>query len=127
MIMDTKELMIGDLVYCEPEGKTVQVTEVRADAVQFHERSALTAFEDELQPILLTDEILDKNAERCDLNTAERWTIRIPGEPYLQIYRWRGDDHYEVLNGLEIRYVHELQHALRLCGEYELADNLKLK
>ena len=124
--MNTKELMIGDLVYCEPEGKTVQVTEVRADAVQFHERSALTAFEDELQPIPFTDEILDKNAERCDLTIAKRWGIWAPFQ-FLQVFRWKGDNHYEVLNGVEIRYVHELQHALRLCGEYGLADNLKLE
>lgn len=113
-------------MYCEPEGKTVQVTEVRGDAVQFHGYSALTAFEDELQPIPLTDEILDKNAERCDLTGAKRWTIPIPGELYLHIYRWRGENHYEALNGVCLQYVHELQHALRLCGENELADNIKL-
>lgn len=120
--------MIGDFVYYKPESIPIQVTEVRDDAVQFHERRALIAFESELQPIPLTDEILDKNAERCDLNTAKRWKMRKPGKLYLEIYNWTCcDDHYEVFNGIEIRYVHELQHVLRLCGEYDLANNLKLE
>lgn len=125
--MNTKELMIGDFVYCEPEGKVIQVTEVRAEAVQFHEYSTLTTFEDELQPIPLTDEILDKNAERCDHVLGHKWLFLKSGLFILQVFRWEDDDCYEVLNYVELRYVHELQHALRLCGEYELADNLKLE
>lgn len=124
--MNTKELMIGDFVYCEPEGTVIKVTEVRDDAVQFHMRSALIAFDNELQPIPLTDEILDKNAERCENVLGRKWLILKSGLFILQVFRWEDEDYYEVLNYVGIRYVHELQHVLRLCGEYELADNLKL-
>lgn len=125
--MNTKELMIGDFVYCEPEGKVIQVTEVRGDAVQFHKRSALTAFEDELRPIPLTGEILGKNAEYYDNVLGRKWLFLKSGQYLFQVFRWENDDLYEICNCIEIRYVHELQHVLRLCGEYELADNLKLE
>lgn len=111
--------MIGDFVYSKYEERVIQVREVKNYSV-IYEKEFFSALDDEIQPIPLTDEILDKNAERCDLNTAKRWKMRKPGKLYLEIYNWSScDDHYEVFNGVEILYVHELQNALRLCGEYE--------
>lgn len=125
--MNTKELMIGDFVYSEYKERVIQVREVKNFSV-IYEKESFSALGDGLQPIPLTDEILDKNAERCDLTYSKRWKMRKPGKLYLEIYNWSCcDDHYEVFNGVEIGYVHELQHVLRLCGEYELADNLKIE
>lgn len=123
--MNTKGLMIGDFVYCEVDERVIQVTEVKNYSVIYGE-DFFFALEDELQPIPLTDEILDKNAERFDHALGCKWLFLKSGLFLFQVFRWENDDCYEICNCIVIRYVHELQHALRLCGEYELADNLKL-
>ena len=53
------------------------------------------------------------------------------GEPYINIYK--SDECWEcsltnkyVELKLTLQYVHELQHALRLCGLSDMADNFKL-
>lgn len=120
--MNTKELMIGDFVYCEPEGKTIQVTEVRDDAVQFHRRSALIAFDDEIQPMPITEEFLEQNGFINDEIVGSWWHRQSNFEVF-----GNNRDGWIILSGIEIKHVHELQHVLRLCGEYEMADNLKIE
>lgn len=117
--------MIGDFVYSEYKERVIQVREVKNFSV-IYEKEFFSALGDGLQPIPLTDEILDKNAERCDNVLGRKWLILKSGLFILQVFRWEDEDYYEVLNYVEIRYVHELQHVLRLCGEYELADNLEI-
>lgn len=120
--MNTEELMIGDFVYYEPESMPIQVEEVRGDAVQFHKRSALIAFEDEIQPMPITEEILELNGFIND-EIAGSWWLK---QPNIEVF---GNNRYGwmIFSGIQIKYVHELQHALRLCGKYELADNLKVE
>ena len=76
------------------------------------------------QPIPLTTEILEKNGwerngifmeKRIDENTHLRWTdicgsVLSQGNYYM----------------CDCKYVHTLQHALRLCGLDELANNFKV-
>lgn len=126
MIMNTRELMIGDFVYSEYEERVIKVREVENFSV-IYEEEFFSGLDNEIHPIRLTDEMLSANYERKTIRCAEKWTIDEQRRLYLAIYHWEGEDHYEVFNGVEIRYVHELQHVLRLCGEYEMADNLKLE
>ena len=78
----------------------------------------------EFEPILLTPEILEKNGwerngifmeKRIDENTHLSWTdicgsVLSQGNYYM----------------CDCNYVHTLQHALRLCGGDELANNFKV-
>jgi len=81
--------------------------------------------ESNFEPLPLTDEILKANGfdetllrhgeywcEYSKLYESYRFTASMSGIEEMRIY---------------IDYVHELQHALRLCGLNELADNFKLK
>ena len=90
------------------------------------------------QPIPLTPEILEKNGFeqktdgwlRCEDKANEF-------QNYIFIqYRHQGDIRECEINYVNIvkanylyiiNYVHELQHALRLCGLPELADNFKVE
>lgn len=83
-------------------------------------------------PIPLTAEILEKNG--WDKSSDGGWhTLTTKDNIYLE-YHW-GTSRIairEVLGVTEMvflkgkRFVHELQHALRLCGLTELADNFKV-
>ena len=77
------------------------------------------------QPIPLTTEILEKNGwvrtgiffteKRIDENTHLSWSDTYGSALYQ-------DDYYMC----DCKYVHTLQHALRLCGLDELANNFKI-
>lgn len=79
---------------------------------------------DELTPIPLTAEILEKNGWtrngifsdiKIDENTFFSWADRTGAILYQNGYYM-----------CDCEYVHTLQHALRLCGLTDLADNLKV-
>lgn len=72
--------------------------------------------EDKVMPIPLTPEILEKNGINLDMNvdlTKPLFSMGIHANDTCVKKRFR--------------YIHELQHALRLCGLEELADNFKIK
>lgn len=92
------EIMAGDELYCLIEDRVHS--------------------EDKIEPIPLTAELLEKNGFQY---YHKNYASLSYGHP-LQIAMDRWPDE-NGLNGLwrigsiiEIRYVHELQHALRLCG-----------
>ena len=133
--MEGTDLMIGDWVgVFDDEGiikDCRQVDWVRTGEIgmRYHKVWAIGCIE----PIPLTAEILEKNG----------FVLR--GKTY--ILKWRGADihwrktdgyasitapnnlkfegWYSISNGY-FCYVHILQHALRLCGLDELADNFKV-
>ena len=85
-----------------------------------------------IEPIPLTPEILEKNGFVFD---CDFWTIANPRYNNVRMvtYYSIGDDvadaflgHWAFDENYAIDYVHELQHALRLCGLNELADNFKV-
>ena len=138
--MKATELMIGDYITVTPSGMLIQVAAMHKKKVAYHTCTSKLSWVREglLRPILLTPEILEKNgwyhakfhgsygrkAMRIDgcykdelpkgvdnaLSFAQ-WSI---DEKFmyhmLEIFMWVGSIH------LKIEYVHELQHALRLCG-----------
>lgn len=116
--MKANELMIGDLVIIEGYSRICAITEV---GVYFVDRNGIgtTSF-DRIEPIPLTAEILEKNGfveEKYGwrkLNAAN-WCININIFNGKERYALSvlGINSQVTLHGY---YVHELQHALRLCG-----------
>lgn len=138
--MKTSELQLGDRVSCL--GDPVRVTAVRTvyddrtNPIGIMSPLKIEYFfkEEDVKPVPLTTDILINNGFRQD--TIGSGLIRhIDGAENLYVlvnYRHNGEcRNVEISNGLynlscQCRYVHELQHALRLCGLSELADNLKI-
>ena len=100
--MKVKELMIGDLLCYN--GKPYRVIQVNSvDGVCGCTFMLENGVEDEGEPIPLTPEILDKNRfiKYDTLSNSKGLWITIYNENYFEG---------------ELNYVHELQHAMRLCG-----------
>lgn len=81
-----------------------------------------------ISPIPLTPEILGKNGWVTDGHTWWRNDegFSISGEYYR---RKSGEPLYISITGeatCDLNHVHTLQHALRLCGLHDLADNFKV-
>ena len=75
----------------------------------------------DIYPMPLTKEILEANGIRYQY-----------GSPWWQkAYPYGNTDKFEVhineVTTVIVEYVHELQHALRLCGLREMADNFKIE
>ena len=87
-----------------------------------------------LEPIPLTPEILEKiGFKHCVTEEDGDSFDNREGDLYYCLNRTADGymscidvTHSFTISGL-IKYVHELQHILRLCGIYKLADNLKLE
>lgn len=114
--MKPEEIMIGDWVLC-PDNmqRQVRYLQVRPSVIGI---GGSSYDEDEIQPIPLTPEILEKNGFSLQSDNTELFKL----DTY-----WLGCElgTFRIHNlnkdwwqfGLaKIRNVHELQHALRLCG-----------
>lgn len=122
--MKSTELMIGDFVFVD--NNPTKVAQVTKHKIGYHKGGG--AFEMctmsysrscEINPIPLTPEILEKNGFRC---YGDNWgygafIFAVRGEYFI------GSVCCETFF---IKYVHKLQHALRLCGLEELATNFKV-
>lgn len=125
--MEAKELMIGDWVHIKDVNWNLKVvslsTSTFADWNGDGEYNIITANydlpnygdyieskEDEVEPIPLTPEILEKNG--------------LDKVPELSMVLNR--DTMPMYHSPMLHYVHELQHALRLCGLDQLADDFKV-
>ena len=115
--MKANELMIGDFVL---DGNDyAQVTSITCDGnieTTYNEHSNIELIE----PIPLTQEILEKNGIKKDMHgrmVGEYFNEDAEG--YLEIsvnskeIWWTIN--YDEYNIIQFKYVHELQHALRLC------------
>ena len=108
--MKKEELMVNDWVFNTHNQQPEQVCEIR-------ERMVMLAYNDlydydEFKPIPLTEEILQKHFPDPDEIT---WFPLDEKPGYFNIY-WEHPTFGEGELRLNIRYVHELQHCLRLCG-----------
>lgn len=138
--MKPEELMIGDLVRFD--GETVCVLSISTVEINTYEVDCIVP--SALEPIPLTPEILDKNFKEKEKDTIGYYQrnklvpymvdvrgVDIPNE-FITKWNliWDEVGKYLTIEDdplIKIRYVHELQHALRLCGLTELADNFKVK
>lgn len=108
--MKAKELMLGDWVNVAEFGIIDQILTFTPDtAITGHGDTCGEYEYEQLAPIPLTSDILERNGWRYDeLNHEYYGAVNIFGDkaPFL------------ALNvSVRINYVHELQHALRLAGE----------
>lgn len=130
--MKANELMIGDWVYNSHHKKPIQMTPydffthshtdgVPSFANILHPKPRLGR---DLEPISLSEEILKANGwEKCGGHYVngispcyyKNGFVISCGE---KLYIYCG------MVSLPVNYVHQLQHALRLCGLNELADSL---
>lgn len=121
--MKADELMFGDWVYYSNNPQRIKGAMDFTIAKDFY-------------PITLTPEILEKNGFKFEHNGLCTWCdgINNPYQVYVSLW-FRMDCSVRIVDVHNHRdkfftdnipygyYVHELQHALRLCGLKRLADN----
>lgn len=133
--MKEEELMIGDLV--SYDGTPMKVTELKFKGVSeerlvsLHSDSCIfrnITLDDRIQPIPLTPEILEKNGFVYDfdetISVADYYTVTVKGYSYYDVNvlvtYCNGEMSFvnESFCSIErpIEFVHEFQHALRLCN-----------
>lgn len=135
--MKTTELMIGDKVM-------VKVLSQIPNTYVLHTWTANDYSRDiQVKPIPLTPEILEKNGWSLDpvLQCYTSTPLWLYGEGsinlLLQFPTKQSAGSLKIIDNQKIRnlsdftwkdrlYIHELQHALRLCGLDKLADNFKV-
>lgn len=133
--MKANELMIGDWVYdkmLKGYGKIEVITPFVIQCDIHTDTHNMDFFE----PIPLTEEILKANGfvhheywnKGCYAYDAHKQEILWSMDFY--IYNGRKEfgasGKKATINDWHCEFVHELQHALRLCGLNDLADNFKL-
>ena len=134
--MKATELMIGDKVMVKVLSQIPDTYVLPTLTANDHSRAI------HVKPITLTPEILEKNGWiQCKYETCKslyeykglhlrhtmikrsngRWVANVGG-----IVEKFPDEYTHSFLRINVFYVHELQHALRLCGLNELADNFKI-
>ena len=130
--MDAKELMIGDWVLIDEPDKYAGATG-QIQSLMYHREGDAAYFNvfiqgkfgyvsrdvcsDDIRPITLTPEILEKNGFKLDKEDGWWWLT-----PKIGITFWEeGFFELDIENkqssvDIHINYLHQLQHALRLCG-----------
>lgn len=132
--MKAKDFMINDWVKwtfdIEPKHRQIFsiITEENADgSKEYYADLGDGEIYKDLFPIPLTTEILEKNGFSYDYE--DGWEFA--GKDYEPIISCVLEGSFVQIESrglvaeLRIQYVHELQHALRLCGLNDLADNFK--
>lgn len=120
--MKTSQLMLGDLVMFY--GCASRIDGLWQDIVHIEgEPEEQYAYMQEIGSIPLTEEILERNG--FELNVLHKKGV-------CKIELLIGFPFYVTIKGGAYTFpaptsVHELQHALRLCGLNEIADNFKTK
>ena len=115
--MKAEELMVGDYVRIKPSGMLIRVAAVHRKKVAYHTCVSKLAWVrgDLLKPIPLTPEILEKNGWE---KRPTGYVFYTDGKRYDNSLWYIFDSNTFVVNTakFQIKYVHQLQHALRLCG-----------
>jgi len=139
--MKVNELMIGDWVI-DSYGNHSKIQQIYCVENILHKRCYLvehnncSSYVEQLEPIPLTEEMLKANGFEIE-KSREEWTVLLLSEED-GVVDTELEFNYDVENGdyyigfgdvrnISFIYVHELQHALRLCGLNDLADNFKLQ
>lgn len=143
-----RDLMVGDWC-CDTHGFPMRVTNVGDDyAYATFEGNEGDPWEfddkdNQPQPIEITRELLKANGWRVESFMASPWNgfvltyyfVKTEGDIHLEfkcdtLTIWfnyeKGNDGAIADISIPIKYVHQLQHVLRLVGLNELADNFKI-
>lgn len=123
--MKASELMVGDLVKIGQ--RVVMIDSIIPDSKQVVNGGTFSVVYDdgEYEPIPLTEEIFKANGWMCSNGWFERNDVNFFIAKCVDKYKLCPIFHMKSF--ATIAYVHELQHALRLCGLSELADNFKIE
>lgn len=138
--MKCSELQIGDYVFVKPSMMLIKIDAVHHKKVGYHAVTHKLNWVrmDLLEPITLTLEILERNGFVLKKKWAQKGNF---GDNPLIMWHYDDDintrdfkheleihqnDTGKVHVSIQCDYVHELQHALRLCRLNELPDNFKL-
>lgn len=127
--MKATELMIGDFIIAKNYG-IKEIIGIRdfdgVVEISESEDSEVEIPYDDIKPISLTPEILKKNGwvwrTRYDIESLKL----LSEDGHCLMSLTYGKKISVGGHEIEIKYVHELQHALRLCGLEDLADNFKI-
>lgn len=130
--------MLGDLVRLSDGliAKVVAIDVIGMLYVEFVEDGILIRIKthkEDIEPIPLTEEILLKTGFRITGSLIElvEYALNDVDTEICVFYNRESKSPYfyaEIANvAVEIKYFHQLQHLLRLCGMREIADNLKIK
>ena len=132
--MKATELMIGDKVM------VTVISQIHGTYV-LHTWTANDYSRDiQVKPIPLTPEILEKNGFERGVVIPSNFYRNIDNErlifsPHSSCYglgyvHWNESNDADIMHRLEVQqpimYIHQMQHALRLFGLDELADNFKV-
>lgn len=126
--MEATDLMLNDFVKHDNKICRVRSIEGVMILLSFEGGEKLTA-EDNIEPIPLTKEILEKNGIKLlevgdngvatparDRNRFEKWEIHTQRkDTYLWYDRLCKYWHLHNMDGARLHFVHDLQHALKLC------------
>ena len=126
--MKTTDLMVGDWVLINDAPHKIQAidsidAEIQADDELYYVGEDRYHSEDNIEGILITPEILEKNGWK---HSNRLMVIRIDGDDFYWSEGFGGVLYKNQYNMCDCKYVHNLQHALRRCWFYELADNFKI-
>ena len=141
--MKAAELMVGDLVCLKDDIKCelpLKIDGVLTNDISLEGEGFLGGAEGLIRPIPITPEILEKNGfERSVIipsnfyrNTDNERLIFCPHSSCYDLgyVHWNESNDADIMHRLEVQqpimYIHQMQHALRLCGLNELADNFKV-
>lgn len=115
--MKANELMIGDYIAVKPSGMPIKVAAVHHKKVAYHACINKLSWvrESLLEPIPLTTDVLEKNGWE---KRPTGYVFYTDGKGYDNSLWYIFGSNTFVINTTEfqIKYVHELQHAMRLCG-----------
>lgn len=145
--MKATDFMIGDLVCYDGDTDyecPVKVDGVSVNDISLEEDGFLGGIEEMIRPIPLTEDILKVNGYKShsfpNYDPYYRFIQLEDGQPMSDArvvdatFREEGilvylrTDFYACYVGKAfVKYVHEFQHALRLCGFNDMADNFKVK
>ena len=131
--MKANELMIGDWVQHRDEFNEVtgpyEIDLISNDEIAFKGEVFARVFNNSIEPIPLTPEILEKNGfsgEGYNMGIVGFSVELIPDKKDgYEVFIWK-DMCLQIEHGFThfkkyIKYVHQLQHALRICGiEHEI-------
>ena len=123
MALRSTELMIGDWVWNTHNQQVEQVQEIGSGLVKL-DHNDLYEY-DEIDTIPLTPEILEANGWMYVDEDRMFYGKKLEGElPWITYASHGGKMVFRLRDFCHLKYVHELQHALRLCG---IEKEIKIK
>lgn len=129
--MNCNKLMIGDILDLSDEldeiipCKVVELHTHELYVIQPNDAACDIVGYDMVRPLPLTQGILEKNGfVKRKENYIPNWNIYILNGNFFLEDRLEDYFHFNGNKIFRIKFVHELQHALRLCGLHDLADSI---